>query len=282
MNEQEQANHFSAWLDHSMPPEARDDESLLTLARTLAQVDFSAESRIRESLRDQLLSRANRNSSRDRGKRSPNPRRTLAAIVAALLLITAAILAFPPLRALAQEVLRQIGLIQLTNAPSSAQLWLTHTPIPALITPLPNLELEEARATFGRAIYTPTYVPAGYVLTRLSASHGSVSSLYNLVVDGECCRTLWITQLRNGGSTSPFGVGDAPIVDVTVGDLPGEWVENAPIGADPSSESGILPANLLTWRDSDNVFWIQSFSTIDDQRLPLDEMLRIAESLRAE
>src|SRR5436190_3615485 len=101
MNEQERANRLSADVDHLLHGETLsnaggDDGALLDVAQDLAQVDFSAESAIRETLRNQLLDRA----VGQQGAKSVNRKkirwsRVLAIAAAILIILTIATLTIP-------------------------------------------------------------------------------------------------------------------------------------------------------------------------------------------
>ncbi len=278
MNDQELADRLTAQLNHMSPTGTPENNDLLPIARNLADADFSADSRIRESLRTKLL-----NQQRPNSAFRPSLRR-LETVAAVLVLVFAATLTIPPLRALAQEVLAQVGFITLTNAQPEAVLALTATPVSAGSgQAAPNLTLDQAETMFGAPIYVPSYLPTGYILTNTTALKDQVSTSYSPDSDPSYPHTLWLIQFKQGGSTSPYAVGNTPIMDVKIGDLSGEWVENAPIGNRPTKNGGTetMPINLLTWKDDNKVFWMESFSLTDDQRLPLDEMLKIAESLQA-
>lgn len=284
MNEQELVDQLAARLDHpsnGSETDALESADLLVIARHLTDADFSADSRIRDSLRTQLA-----NQQRSKSAFHPNQSflRGLATASAVLVIVVAATLTIAPLRALAQQVLAQVGFITLTNAQPEAELWLTATPVTAGSgEAAQHLTLDQAEAVFGAPIDIPSYLPAGYVMTNVTALHDQVSTSYSPDSDPSHPHTLWLIQFKQGGSTSPYGIGNTPIMDVKIGDLPGEWVENAPIGNHPAKNGGmeIMPINLLTWKDGNKVFWMESFSTADDQRLSLDEMLKIAASLQA-
>lgn len=76
----------------------------------------------------------------------------------------------------------------------------------------------------------------------------------------------------------PFSVGDAPVVEVTVRNRPGVWVEQTNWGFETSSDPADrqpkpVGMNFLIWEEDGFTMWLKSY------RLTLSEMLKIAEGL---
>jgi hypothetical protein len=76
----------------------------------------------------------------------------------------------------------------------------------------------------------------------------------------------------------PFSVGDAPVVEVTVRNRPGVWIEQTNWGFQTSSDLADqqpqpLGMNFLIWEEDGFTMWLKSFN------MPLSEMLKVAEGL---
>lgn len=123
MNEQERAENFMRDVDALLRGETptvadADDHTLLGLARDLLAADFSAETRL-----DLLRPRLARPTLKGLIM-SPRYRyvRWFVTTAALFTLIVAIILTVPPLRAIAQDILRQIGIIKVTDAPTDYEV----------------------------------------------------------------------------------------------------------------------------------------------------------------
>lgn len=123
MNEQERAQNYTrdvdALLRGETPPAAdADDRALLDLARDLLAADFSAETRL-DLLRPKLAKPTLKGLIM-----SPRYRyvRWFVTTAALFTLIVAIVLTVPPLRAIAQDILRQIGIMTVTDAPTDYEV----------------------------------------------------------------------------------------------------------------------------------------------------------------
>jgi len=219
-------------------------------------------------------------------------RKTVLITMALVALISAAFFAYPPTRTWAQDILARFKSTIITNAPKNVEPVQNPTPTPMgqptstpIAAPLPILTIEEANEEAGFEILSPTYIPAGYQLIGRGVYHAevvvTVGTRYAMVgttydpmyglEDGT--PTIRFSQNRYvSGFTGEFSVGDAPTTQVEVRGEPGLWVEQAEVGCCDEDRNVIL-ANLLIWQEGD--FFVDLRS--DD--LPLEEMLRIAESL---
>ena len=208
---------------------------------------------------------------------------TLMMSAATLAFVALTILVIPPLRSFAQDVLRQIGAITITNAPTGYDVFSTQPTIPPDSTPIPgitpqvyevrNLPLEEVTALTGFDVLEINCVPDGYYLStrdvwQRNGMNSAATSYYNPASENSfhISQTIYETS-----ALREFPVGEADIVDVTVRGVPGVWAEGVttwPAGA---------TLNALFWHEGVFTFIMQSSGP--DGGLEMDEMIRIAESL---
>lgn len=209
--------------------------------------------------------------------------RIVAASAAVFVLMTLLILTIPPLRALAQDILRQIGVITISNAPTAYDVYSTQPTIPPDSTPIPGvtpqiydmqtLSLEAAAAQTGFAVLVPHSLPARYRLTARDVWHqngvNSVTTIYHRPQpDDSLSISQTIYDPNEPDQSRQFDVGDAAVTDVTVRGLPGLFAEHVttwPPGA---------MINMLFWQEGEFTFMMQS------SLLTLDEILSIADSLQ--
>lgn len=147
MNEEERIIQFNAALDrviyarHSYQ-DAGETDALMQVAVLLAETDLSQESAQLGAVRARLLAQVTALESEAVGDRTSRGEvtmrrnrllRAVAMSAAIFAVLSTAVLTIPPLRALAQEIIAQIGLFQFTNERTIAQeqegqLW--ETPVP--------------------------------------------------------------------------------------------------------------------------------------------------------
>lgn len=129
MEDNQKALIFSGQLDEMLQTDfAADIQSsefgdLLDVAHKLSNADFSRESHIRQSLYSRL-----------QPSQSAHPtnswqRKLLVASLSTIMLLSV-IVTVPPIRALAQEIIKRLQTITLTNQPSLFEPYLTATPTP--------------------------------------------------------------------------------------------------------------------------------------------------------
>jgi hypothetical protein len=296
MNEQERAYRLSADVDHLLQGEALsnsegDDGALLDVVKDLAQADFSADSAIRETLRDQLLDRAaGQQGAKPVNRKKMRWSRALTIAAAILIILTIATLTIPPLRTLAQDILGRIGAIIFTNDETIAQHALEGTPGPDFAT---GTGPTEYIPPTGMPPYLPSYVPDDYVVNLDATTDSSASyTKFEVGTDEYQNPINYFLDIQQDSahvsSTSdlpiPFAIGDAKVVDVSVHGQHGVWIEQAPISVQSDSNVGMKPwnVNMLIWQENNLVFTITNkvlAPAADPPLLPLDEMLKVAESL---
>ncbi len=292
MNELEQALEFNTKLDALQNKNVTLDETgdytdLLKLANTLSKTDFSAGTSIRQSLFERLNAH-----NRQPFQKPPIYRQyPLAASLIASLLVISILFTLPPVRTFAQEIIKRLQTITLTNAPSLFEPYLTatpttdpnHPPVESL-----NLTLDEAITKAGFTPLLPTYLPDGYNLTHRDARVGQITTEFEPagVDTSKCCIIFSIMQLwspeKEKHSTYKYPVGNVPIADVLVRNVHGLWVQNAEIGMthDENGKFHIMPANLLTWEEDNFLFWMTSFDVRTNIPLSQEEMMKVANTLQ--
>ena len=302
MNEQDWAERFSRDVDSLLnETERTDSEPLpteyrqaLDLACTLATADFSGESRVRQTLRHQLLNQVGAREGWQRREemtmrtffRQRHPAVVLAAVLlTALLIIT---LAWPgTLTAAAQGIYSVIQRIVVgpnteavriefqgePGAPGSLppDMWDVKTEIgdfggnvlpgvgPTVHTMTDFGEAQELTSFHLRA---PDYLPEGYTLREIKLASGNAFLFY-----GGAAHDIILVQML---------VGPQPSDDPNVGIATmGGWFTNG------SLEEVDLDGRTAVWVDGHSLTWeADSISyTVGGLDLSLEEAIRIAESL---
>ncbi|MBN2305408.1 MAG: hypothetical protein JXQ72_13060, partial [Anaerolineae bacterium] len=163
---------------------------------------------------------------------------------AALAFVVLMILMVSPLRSFAQDFLRQIGAVTITDAPTGYDLYSAQPTIDPRSTPIPGIErqvyevrflsLEEVAALTGFDVLVAGYVPAGYrisardVWPRYETTSGyySVSThYYSSAADDSVsiAQTRYDTGDPSQDDAREIAIGKAAVVDVTVRGGPGVW-----------------------------------------------------------
>lgn len=278
----------------------RDYREALAIAQTLHNVEVTHLSRVRTSLRQKLTQHGKQtvhSESVHPGARTLqgwfqelSSGRQIAAVFAVLALILSLSFILPPVRALAGQVLDQIGLFTFTNEAAIPQEWIgqenfnaaggaTATPQPVQSGAI--LSEQEAEEQAGFDLVTPGYLPQCFSLNgrNLSGEQDAPTIWTAYHCPGETVYEdvfLYIDQTRlKDRSTTDFAIGDAQPVEVTVRGQKGLWIERAPIGVQSNREgkTELMPVNLLLWEEDGFFFQMRS------NRLTGEEMLAVAESL---
>ncbi len=195
---------------------------------------------------------------------SPSHARTWVTVALATTILI--ILALPPVRSWAKEVLRQIGYIVLTDEKTASQQIVE---MESAITPIPRvpqrLSLEEATEQAGFPAYVAAYAPAGYeLLERIVDIDERGTSIETRYFDRES-HSYQIVQayLKDGHWYEPPSVEERR--EMTVRGQAAIWLE-----VKYTEDSGL---NTLAWKESSFIFAINS------NVLSLEEIINIAESL---
>ena len=234
--------------------------------------------------------------------------------VAATVIMVSVFLAVPGLRSFAQDIIREIGGIRLLNGPTETEKSVSQmnssTPLPRPtlepgVTPVQQayevrrMTLAQAEAEAGFHAYEPTYVPEGFAVWGRDTWIRNGQTIW-----GDQRKVIQTTYYNNGEALSPsaqekyghtgeprldisqnlfvegdvsdLAIGDSPVADVTVRGHAGIWIEQAQMGAyaDEAGQWHTTGENILIWEENGFTFSVRS------NVLPLDEMLKVAESLR--
>jgi hypothetical protein len=290
--------------------EQREADSLYGFCVHLASTMPQADSAFRQQLEARLVARMQRQEDQVREARTPSwlqrmvsnvsrfnqtfegdltMKKGFALAAIAAMIIAVSMVAFvPSARAWAQGVLTKFGAWIITDALTLAEVprdttkatpigLPTSTPFaglqPIQPTPPPILPVEEASDVAGFQVLAPECVPAGYRLVSRAVYTPKVGVLVFTTWATESGEEhIGINQMRYvSGYELEFPVGNAPTMDVTVRGQPGLWAEGANLG---SRGEDLVAINVLIWEEEDDLFRLTS------DELPLEEMLKIAESLK--
>lgn len=212
----------------------------------------------------------------------------------ALAFVMFAFIAFTPTgRALAQQILR-FGLFIFTNGPTQVERYLTDTPEIDSIPSVVRTDLAEASETAGFPVYYPTFLPEGYIPISPTTGHSvevlfnssgdviKVNAMFERAGEGEI---LSFSQIPLDFATDvppfSFGTGQVELQVVHVDGNEGVWFENFIWGSrlDENGDPVTIPYNLLIWEMSTAEGYNFQFWLGSEERLPLDVMLQIADSV---
>ena len=294
-------------------------QKMLRLAQSLVNNDALTKSQIQGSLRKRLLDRANygiektqttksgSNLFDDHQNRSLRVRRTFAILLSVFTLFTVLALTVPPVRAFAQDLIRRFGNFIFINGPTDAEQYVatmqSGTPTPTMD---PNwvcndcpesqivglLTVQEASSKAGYSVYAIGYVPEGYTLTSRDVfqteQSTTVDTSFRMELDsplhnGEMMSGIIAidqTLMKENADPWIMEIGENPIVDVTVRGQNGVWLEQIPIYPfqNEQGEWDYARWNQLIWSENGFNFVIQT--NMPSDLLPLDDLLKIAESLK--
>lgn len=297
--------------------ESGDYQEMLALAQMLAADDTRSKSGAEQALRQRLIGRVTEMNKRHhpdtKGSTMDIPvtrhlrlRRLALGALALIACLTMSTLTLPPIRAVAQDLIYRIGNFVITNKPSDAEQYVatlqsgiptptvdpnwvcTDCPEPEVVGLLTVAQASE-KADF--PVYDPAYIPPGYRLqTRdvlFTTDTTTVSTDYYTELEpplheGEQLRGIIAvgqTRVRSGAQPWETGIGDVPVVEVTVRNQQGVWLEQIPIYPfqNRQGEWDYARWNQLIWAEAGYNFMVQTNMPAD--LLPLDELLRVAESL---
>jgi len=278
-----------------------DQDDATNLAAVLAAHDPSKKSRVEASLRKEMLDRIdNRNASIHR------PMRWQYAVLA-VIAVLCALFTIPSVRAVAQDIIRVIGDVIVSNAPTDAEEYVaalqsgtpTSTPDPS-IQPCEDCgeqvvglySLDEVSQMAGFRAYAPEYIPEGYWLATRDIFDRSgpimVTTDYRMELDPplhdglQMAGIIALQQIFDASGTYSWemNVGDVPVVNVSVNGQPGVWLEQIPVipVEDENGQWDYERWNRLIWEADGFTFIIQT--NMPSDLLPLEEVIRIAESLQ--
>lgn len=216
------------------------------------------------------------------------PRRLALTFTALAAALTFILIASPEARVLAQNFLRQIGVLTLDSRPAGepvliappsaeqlAQAGATATPIsPASQSGTP---LERAIAEAGFLPFLPDYLPEGYAQVSIVAAQylddQQIGHGMGIFADyrSEAGGYLSIQTNIFDGREQNIPTGGLSVTDVSVNGQAGVWIEGLTFHSE--SEPG-KTINMLLWQTGDYIVAIQA------DQLPLEEVLKIATGLK--
>lgn len=224
--------------------------------------------------------------------------RRAALAVAILLILIVTVLAVPPLRAVAQDVLARIGLLTITNEPTDAELFLQGEAPRDYTTP--GTPSPSATPDAAIPLYVPSYVPEGYEYDEANSlpNDREFSKIVPLPNDPQgniANYQLNIQQFPKSQAVAAgtLAVGEAAQVsEVTVSGNKAVWIEHSLMGMQAGRNGEPIPlyVNYLMWETDGTFFMMRNLVMSpaeaiapENQPEPLlsrDEMLKIAESLK--
>ncbi|HEY1012850.1 MAG TPA: hypothetical protein VGE07_09125, partial [Herpetosiphonaceae bacterium] len=178
----------------------------------------------------------------------------LRAVAGAAVLL--AVVTLPPLRALATDLLYQLGVIQITNAPTHAELIAAgQTPTPlAPDVPVVSFsfdgeqipELTAMQAQVGYPVYQAAVLPEGARLFDRDSQHvmhdDYATATAYMLRDQRTLLTLF--QAREGKLRTQVNVGTATTEAVTINGHAGVWIEGVGTGVTGTT---VQRSNQLVW-----------------------------------
>jgi hypothetical protein len=298
VNEQERAACFTIEVDRLLEsdapttlretPASKEDRELLALAQTLAQIDLSPQSAFLRRLRQPQGVKMQTNLSPS----AFQPRRAALVFGLVLIVLALAFLAFPPARALAQDIWDSLFIR--ASSDSLPALEMQPGPVSTIMAVEPHLipsTLAQVSAQAGFEVKEPTYLPEGF---SLSGSHYEAErKTVLLFFTNRQLQTVTLDQQLTTIPDRRLIADGAVVVDVQIGEnrgeyVRGEWTLPEGFTLDELQPSVTLPertwnpdghAQTLSWTAGEIAY---SLSTAAGQEtdLELADLLRIAESLR--
>jgi hypothetical protein len=215
-------------------------------------------------------------------------RRTALAMASIGLILILAILISPPVRAFADQVLRQIGVFTLVDesARAGAGEPVDAPPVPTAEPPAAGqsrraTDAAGAGSLAGFTVLAPTYLPDGYIQegTWSVQPQGAGVIVVNGYRSAEGEHFLLLNQYRYGPGDSfeQSYAQNEKVQDATVRGHPGAWITGRLMtdparGAQPG-EPALGPTNWLLWEENGVNY------TLFGDVLGLEEMQKIAASL---
>jgi hypothetical protein len=207
------------------------------------------------------------------------PRRLALALTMSVVVVTVVLAVSPSAQAFANTLIRKIGAIVLIDQSDQTAVPLA-SPAPTAPPPAAGLaQYAQEDAEIGRLAgfqpVTPGYLPAGYVAQgpwSIVPMDGSMG-VYRQYRDPSGDHFLVFNPVRHADTArfeQGYG-GNETLTDVFVRGHSGVWIVGR-LFADSSGR--LVPTNWLMWAE-DGVNY-----TLYSDELPLDEMLKVAESLR--
>lgn len=286
---------------------SEEEQEMLKLAKILIANNTTSMSGVETTLRKHLLERVSEQKGNQIGQKRFTLRQPATMILAVLTLLIVGTLTIPPVRAFAQDVLKRIGNIIFTNQPSDAEIYVatmqSGTPTPTVdpsrlctdcqqVFESESLSIAEASQKAGFPVYSASYIPEGYVSSSsdvlFTGQTITVDTSYRMELDPPLHDGLQMagiiaidqTHLLENATSWEKGIGEIPLVEVTIHGQQGVWIEQIPVYPfqDEEGEWDYARWNQLIWEEDGYNFVLQT--NMPSDLLPLEELLKIAESLK--
>jgi len=280
-----------------------DYAGMIKIASYLSNFSSAPLSKTHLLLRQGLLKKIENMTQRVLGR----PRLSFVTILGIFGLLALFSLAIPPVRTFAQDILQGIGNFFFVNQPSDAENYVatmqsgtpTLTPDPAIVAKITPqffetklLTVAEASKKAGYPVYSFDYIPGGYTLsTRDVLFTGQTitsDTSYRMELDPplneglQFAAIIALEQTLTNDNTDPWitGISKSKVVEVTVREVEGVWIEQIPIYPfqNENGEWDYARWNQLIWSEDGFTFVLQT--NLPTEMLPLEEMLKIVTSLK--
>jgi hypothetical protein len=294
MNEQERAARFTTEVDRLLEPGAlptrrekpisQEDEALLELAQTLAQIDLSPQSAFLRSLRQAQGVKMQSNLSAT----AFQPRRVALVFGLVLVVLALAFLAFPPARVRAQEIWQ--SLFVRAGSDTLPAIEMQPGPVSTIMAVESLSTLAQVSAQAGFEVKVPAYLPEGFSLTGIHYEAETRTVLLFLM--NRELQTMTLSQQPSATPDRLLIADGAVVVEVQIGESRGDYVRGEWALPDGFTFDELQPVVTLPeriWNPDGNqqtLSWTAgeiaySLSTSPGQEsgLELADLLRIAESL---
>ncbi len=239
-----------------------EERALLSIAEQLISTRVDSQQTTRQALRQRLLQTPP-------ATNAPATLRSKRRVALVIALVLLALLTVPAGRSFAHSLLVRVGLVAVTNAPTSAQQFIeqgsaavpSETSQPTLAPPV----LSSAQA------YIPGWLPAGY------QAEPSIDGMRYVLHDAQGSDFLKIYTLDAG--SDELAVGAASVTPVSVRGADGAYIAGAPLyikdkgGPMLFEDLEVEPYNLLLWPEDGHTIVIES------ARLEQADLLHIAAEL---
>jgi hypothetical protein len=228
-----------------------DPEEDIVFDKALKAFDLSQRSQVRSSLRQRLVTQAQARRTNQQGETRMHPRKlfyTLSLTVSVLVLLLFAAFS-PPVKAMAQDLLRQVGQFVLVARqpvdsevvydPEQAERDAARpTAVAPAFEPITVMDLGEASQAAGFTGRAPANLPEGYTL-----EHRQVNALPNGIglfsvyqnATGQRLTVLQ-AQYQPGTEAQEFWVGGTRVNDINVRGQNGVWIEDMTMAVQDTSE----------------------------------------------
>ncbi len=283
------------------------DHELLKVAETLAAHNTAHMSGVETTLRQHLLERVSEQKENRNRQERFTLRQPATILLVVLTLLILGTLTIPPVRAFAQDVLNRIGNFIFTKQPSDAEIYVatmqSGTPTPTMdpsrvctdcqqVFESESLSIAEASHKAGFPVYAASYIPEGYMNSSsdvlFTGQTITVDTSYRMELDPPLHDGLQMvgiiaidqTHLLENANPWEKGIGEIPLVEVTIHGEQGVWIEQIPVYPfqDEEGEWDYARWNQLIWEEDGYNFVLQT--NMPSDLLPLKELLKIAESLK--